>query len=468
MTTNDMSPSMRKSIEYVLDGINKEKDYSSVANITMTFTNKDYTELKVYLSREIKTLTIHQDYVKNYSDKIIGELELGYDEYKTLVDLRKNLNCKIEITYLRPDHALTEVTDGGGDSKKPNITLKCKAVLLHYEDIYKKIPPERLDPKKRDEADKDRPTLHMTVEFIDEKLYLARKTQLNAVFRSTTMEKTLLYVCNQFGFNEAHIHDPDNKKTYTNFVIPPTFTIDNIISYLQNAPSMGIYRNGIISYISQNCWYIYPRYGEPLNKMPVHVYSIGSTPAYNALNRFDRIDDKCPKTRHIITNSGIEEENYSVAGTENLPTAYNVHLDENILEGCRRLVADGEFKANMMVKDYTSVPSDPVSMSDFIKVEYRHSYDNDFAIFSDLQAMQGTRYRFKWQKARPFCFRPATIVLIHADDPVNGYKTMKGMCEGADYFFKRDTSSALMPFFTCNADIVVECKNIIGGQRNNL
>ena len=465
MTTLDMSQQMRKNLDYVIKGIQDSNDKSTVANITMLFKSKRWTKLKVYLSREIKWFHVHQDFVRNYTDKMTAELEIGIDEYKVLYSIRKDLWCDVEITYLRPDHTvdLDEVPCG---QRKADFTLKCKAMLIQYEDIFKKIPAERLWPKDRDQVDQDRPTLKMTVELIEEKMYYARKEVINAVFRDTYMHQVLKYVCNYLGFDKAHIEKPHNTKQYTNFVIPPSKGIDTIIPWLQTAPGFGIYTTGCCFYVARNIVYIWPRYGEPCCKYPRHVYCIANNVSLESLNRTDCRDKDCAKTYHMLVAGGLNEKNHSDVGTENAPDAFNVFMDQNAIDGTRRLKADGVWEANQMVRDLVVLPSDPIDMHDFIKVQFRHSHDNEFALYSELQSYQGSTVEFDWAKARPWSFIPSTVVNIHYDDPT-GYKTIKGMTESADYMYRKAKNANLEPLFICSAKIRVEVKNILGGERNN-
>ena len=466
MTTNDMSPTMRKSVDYVVKGIQDSYDKSTVANITMLFKSKRWGKLKVYLSREINKFCVIQNFTQNYTDKMIAELSVGADEYKVLFSIRKDLWCDVNITYIRPDHSTSEI---GCSEAKADLTLKCKAMLIQYEDINKKIPADRLWPKEqgnRDVQDPDRPTLGITVELIEEKVYLARKEALNAVFRDTYMHQVLKYVCNYFGFTQAHIEKPHNTKQYTNFIIPPSKGIEEIVPWLQTAPGFGIYKTGCCFYIARNIVYIWPRFGEPLCKYPRHVYSVPNTPALVSTNRNDCRDKDCAKTYHILIGSGLREKNHSDTGTENEPTAYNVFMTQNAFDGTRRLKADGVWEANQMARDLVVLPSDPIDMHDFIKVQFRHSNDNEYALYSELQSHQGTTIEFDWEKARPWTFIPSTVVNIHYDD-ATGYKTIKGMAEYCYYTYKRDHDSPLMPLFTCNATIGIEVKNILDGERNN-
>lgn len=466
-----MSTNMRTAVDKVLEGITQDKDSSSVANITMRFSCKSFPDLTVLFSREIDEFTIHQDFIENYTDKITAKLTIGIDEYVTLAKLNKDLECKVDITFMRADHGSTEVNEKASSqsySKPADISMTYKAVITNLADIFKLINPARLQfPSHENETDKDRPELKLNVELIDATVHKARKKILNGVYRDVKMEQVIRYVISSLGFTEAHVAAPDNTKVYTNFIIPPMHYIEDIMGFLQTGNGLGIYRNGLCSYISQGVYYVYPRYGEPSSKFPIHIYSLGDNRAYSMLERFDHADDDDPGTHHIIINEGISETNYSPTGTENSPTAYNVFIDEIALLAGRRLTNDGEMEANAVTANFVTVPSDPMSTDEFVKVEYRKQHGNEFALWSDLQAMQGTKFSFTWNKARPFIFRPSTVVNIHDDDPQYGYKVTKGICERATYTFKKTGNSALMPLFICSAKVDIECRNIKkDGSRN--
>src|SRR5574344_141263 len=102
MLNNDISQSMKESVEKILD---KVQNTTNVYNITATFTSKTVPDLRVELCREISNIKIEQDFVRNYADKISMDLELNRDAYMTLYYMRKDLKCQLAIANIFPDRS---------------------------------------------------------------------------------------------------------------------------------------------------------------------------------------------------------------------------------------------------------------------------------------------------------------------------------------------------------------------------
>lgn len=279
MLNNDLSESFKQQVE---DIVKKIGTNTSIANIEMEFTCPDIPDKKVYLCKEIESLTIDQDFVLNISDKITAELVMHRDPYIGMLYMRKNMFCQLTITHTHPD----KVVDDQEYRMKPAFEHKYKVLVTKYEDLFKKLSTEQLFPEKRVEEDHDQKFYRMSVQFIDEDVYKARKENLYFTGRDTTMADMIRYCINYFGFNKAYFCKPDNSRKYTNFVIPPSYGVEEIMSFLQNSAGLGIYKDGLISYISNGVWYVYPRYGEPVNKFTTEVYCIGGN-KYIGLNRMD-------------------------------------------------------------------------------------------------------------------------------------------------------------------------------------
>ena len=283
MLNNDLSDGMKEKVEKIIKNINKKKETTTaIANIEMEFTSPKFPDLKVYLCREIASITIKQDFVLNITDKITAELMMERDPYIGMMYMRKNMDCNLTITYTHPDF----VVDDEEYKTPPAFVGKFKCIVIRFEDLFKKLSTEQLIPEKRRENDHDRRTYSMSIELIDEMVYKARKENLYFTGRDTNMKDMLRYCINYFGFKYAYFCEPDNKRKYTNFVIPPSYGVEEIMSYLQNAPSLGIYNDGLISYIVNGVWYVYPRYGEPVNKFVTKVYCLGGN-KYAGMNRMD-------------------------------------------------------------------------------------------------------------------------------------------------------------------------------------
>ena len=450
MLNNDLSEAMKKEVERVQSKISKQ---STVSNITMTFSSPLFQDKTVYICREIQSLKIHQDFVGNITDKITAELQMEMATYLALLYMRKNLICKLEITFVKPD----EVIDDHQYKRTPDYSKTYKCVLTKYEDLFKKFSSEQLLPKNRATNASDIKIFNMSIELIAEDVYKARKQQMYLTARDVSMLSILRYTVNYFGFNQAHIHKPDNMRLYTNFVIPPAKGVEEIMGFLQNSASYGIYNDGLVSYIMNGVWYVYPRYGEPLHRHAIHVYCLGGN-KYAGLPRMDYVEDTLLRgpTTFIISPSELEETNWTNLGSENEPTSIVSMLSDLVVDGTRHLINDTRVDLNSITYQSTIVPPDTMDFDNYIRIKHMQSPGNLFAINSRLRAQQGSSLKFSWEGARPWVFHPATIVSVHYDDH-NKVGTAEGICEVADYVFTKDPRARMVPLWTCKGEFDVYC-----------
>lgn len=518
MLNNDLSDALKTEVEKIIKKIDKE---STVTNITMTFTSPKFPEYKVYLCREIQSLKIEQDYVANITDKITAELSMERDPYIGMLYMRKNMDCQLEITFFKPD----EVADNTQYKRKPDISKKYKVSIIKFEDLFKKMSTEQLFPEKRRENDSDRKEFMMTVEMMEEDVYKARKQNLYFTGRDTTMYDMMRYCVNYFGYKKAYLAKPDNTKKYSNFVIPPAHYVEDIFHYLQNGEGFGIYKDGLISYITEGAWYVYPRYGEPVNKKPVNVYITGNNKyvglncnhckgsgsdsqtdkvanaakavnwgetisagakvyagtasasdyvtlgknakkAYDAYNEGDGGDPNAPT--NIISQSNLNEINWTNVGSENEPTSIVAQMSELMVDASRTLVNDKICNLERRCHTPTVVPPDVMDYDNFVRIKHVKSHANLCKLDSDARTMQGRTLTFPWHHAVPWTFHPATIVTIYYDDKGKMEKHI-GMCEKATYLYKKSEQSRILPLFTCEAEIEVYCsvreKGLVQSQR---
>ena len=455
MLNNDLSDAMKKQVEKLVEKIGND---SIVANITMTFTSPKFPEYKVYLCREIQSLSIHQDFVKNITDKITAELLLEKDTYVGMLYMRKNLFCQLEITFVHPE----QVFDNNQYKRKPDYSEKFKVMLTKWEDLFKKFSTEQLFPEKRRENASDHKLFNMSIELLMDDVFKARKQAFYITGRDTTMKQMVRYAINYFGFKKAHISTISNTKQYTNFVIPPAYGVEEVMSYLQNGPGLGIFKDGLISYIQNHCWYVYPRYGEPLNKCPIHVYCLGGG-RFEGMSRNDweegnqtasPVTGKFPL--HIISPFEMKEDSWISKGTENEYTSIVAHMSDLVIDASRTLVNDEKTVLNRNTHYPTVVPPDIMDYDNFIRIKHVKSHGNLFKLCSEARSLQCRTLSFKWKHARPWVFQPATAVYVHYDDHGKMDEGL-GICEMADYTFTRDKEGRTEPVWTCEGNFDICC-----------
>lgn len=449
-----MSPTMRLELEKVLNGIKESEIESNVFNIELSFTSRKNPDITINYSPEIQSVRIVQNYIENFTDKIIVDLQLDVQDYIALYYLRRELYATLTFTRYEPQGNVRTA------STLPTYQQKFRAIILDNADIFKQLTGDRLNGKNNQASDRDQVTTRMKIELISEDVYKARKRRLNLVARDVNMDSVLKYVINFFGFSKARIIPPDNTDNLLNFVIPPDFGIADIMTFLQNAPGMGVYLNGFCSYITEGCWYVFPRHGESLKNRVVQIYSPGSTNMeglrkYNWNEVLDSDDFTC----HIIVNGEVLERNWSAIGTENRINAANIMLDELTLDNARIIKKDGEFEMDPVIHNSGSLSTDPMDEDEPFNLEFRHGRNNKFTIMSELGAYQVTSLEFTWQNCEPFIFHPGTVVQYNYDHQ-NAYKSIRGKCERAEYVFVRDQGLRLFPAFVGSCKALIVCDNV--------
>lgn len=445
-----LSTMMKSEMKRILDNI-RDKNESSHYNITMTFTNPTLPSYTLLVSREISDITISQDFVNNISDKIIVNLELSANMYEALYNARANLMCELSFTPI--DDGVAPI-----DDYTPSFCRQYRAILLNLRDIYKsmsgaRLKPSDVDPSVPKNPSTAEPTFPLKVELVDNDLYAARHKNIHGIFGEVRMIDILRYVVSEFGFAKAYIAMPDNDNLYTNFVIPPDFGITDIMGYLQTGPGMGIYRNGLCSYVTDGAWYIFPRYGDSVAKRVVQVYSLGNN-TIAGLKKYtftETLDDGDTCT-HVLLNTPVAENNWSFLGTENSCNAANVQALDRVMISSKQLVEDDKFNMKPVITNMVVVPTDVVNADEPVNMAYAPSMGNEFAIESSLGAAQNTVIGFGIETCDPFIFTPNTEVKFNYDH-VDGYRSVSCKCESVEYVYKRSPKN-LYPIFVGGASHV--------------
>ena len=471
MLGTDMTDAMAKAVEKIRKKTIKK---SCIYNITLTFSSDIFPKLKVHLFRSIDRFTIEQDFVNNITDKITCDLTLDREPYITLYYFRKNLKCKCTIGQVDPTLTHKDAIERWQQASD-EYTFDFKCAIVEYEDIFKKVSVDRIYPQwwdgkktpcradgDRDEHDRDRATYKMKVEFIFPDIFSARKQMINLLMKNTKMDSMLEAVVSHFHIAKEQIAVPDNKWKYTNLLVP-YMHFEEVMSYLQNAPGLGVYNNGFCSYITRywkclkkNCWYVYPRYGSPRKENPIHVYSVGA----NIQKGAQCWHYKCSSSGvNILVNDEVEIINWSDLGTENAPTGIDTLQSQLTLDGHRTLIADNKWKIERHRNLLQVLSTDPVDKKQVVKFEQRRGKDNDYKIKSELRSYQGSSLMFQWNYAEPWIFTPHTKVFFYYDHP-QCLKKIVGQAEKVTYEFIRDKTRAIMPMMVCTAAVTLNYDNV--------
>ena len=446
---------MKAQVAKIFQGVDKLKTRSNIYNIEMTFSSPD-AEKPIPVSKEINEVKITQDFINNFTDKIVARLTVDKATTQWLYYFRNNLWCTLSFTRYDQNESV-------GQYRAPIYEYKYRCLLITNADPDKAIPASSTSPDEREKTDRNITFYNVKVELIDDGVYTARKKRITSIFRNTNMKSILNYSIHHFGFKKAVVVNPDNTDKYVNFIIPPDYGITDIMSFLQNGPGMGVYKNGFCSYITQGCWYVFPRYGDPICKRAVHLYKVNkdSYAGVTVLNWNEALSDG-DITTHIIIDSDVVEKNWSHVGVENAINAANIQLNELLVDHCRSVKEDLKFEMENRILNEARVPSDAMDKDEIVNIEFRPSHNNIYSIMSELGAFQVTTVQFNWNMAEPFIFHPGTVVKYHYEHRAGKsivIRTLTGKTEYVEYTYTRDTSKPQLALFTGVANTVVSCSN---------
>ena len=436
-------------------------------NIELIFVSSNET-INVTLSREIESVSILQDFPQNYTDKIIVDLKLNLSTYQWLLLYRSDLFATLKFTSVNPSAELPKY-------QKATYENVYRCILLTTADPSKTIPSSVTKEAGAPHTSYDYVTFDVKVELMEMSVYLARKIKMNACLRGNgetgvTVDSVMRYIIARFGFDKASIVVPDNQTKYVNFVIPPALGIENIMGWMQNSPGHGVYNNGFCSYITHNCWFIWPRYGGYMAKRAVQLYKLAPN-MWNGLTRYDwpEVLSDGDITTHILITGDIQETNYGMIGYENRPNMLSIQVTDQIVDNCRTLIEDGKFRMEPQLRNVAVIPhaNDTADPSNPIKMDFRYSHGNTFSKESEVVAYDQTTIRFNWRGCVPFTFTPGTIVKYlyeHMSGTTLSMKTLSGSCERVEYTFVRDQGVRMYPFFIGNADVTICCSNSLARE----
>lgn len=443
-----LSKGLLNQVHKIIEGMKKVPPNSNIWNIEMKMTCKLDSKFDRVYSPQIVSVRILQDFINNLTDKIICTLDLLTEDALDLYHHRNELFCELTFTRFNPVAKLKY-------DEPPELKRSYRCLLLDQEEMFKKISNEDLYPDKKAQMDHHHKSLTIRVELISQTVYDARKKRINEVVRNTFMLDMIRYCINKCGFIKAHIAPPDNESMYINFIIPPGMEARNIMSYLQTGDGMGVYTDGFCSYItSDDIWFVFPRFGEPLSKNITNIYSLGKTNYFG----LPRADWKEGEVRHVLINGEVDEKNWNSVGSENEYNAANIALSGCFIDETRKICEDDKCKMFPMIFNEAAVPVDAIEEEETVNLKFVHSRGNIYKILSDIGAFRVTTIDCKWDNPIPFAILPRCLVNFIYDSR-NGIKTMPCMAERVDSMFTRSEKIREYPVFTGVSHLTLMSRN---------
>lgn len=470
MAQQSVSVSKQKEIRKILGERTKSRSMKIYLNF-QSDTMDDFQNFTVFP----EIIEITQDFVENYADYIYMRVEVTPDHFQQLVNNHKNLKAELIFRYL------DEYTEEIGDEAV--MKLKRKVLIRNYQNLNQNYTTEQLEDAFRNGDD----LISIELELIEDELYHIRKKEIQFLARDVTMKDVILFVCKQLGFKKVHLVEPDNKRVYENFIMPPMQSMATVFDFLQYTEGMGIYQRGCNYYYSNGIMYIYPQYDtEPENGFTTHIYNAG-TYEFKGQQNYHRYDDK--GNLHILTSEHTEIQNIVQAGVENRRTGSVLFRTEHVVDHWHSLPtvmaklkktakkyakkaamqylkaqvpavdmalkaydklkqvkgvgsiankAEGEIKEkaeeDKMPKpvvdsdNFDSINRDlSIGMADMEQVKsgsVEPNYNNPFAVASEVASSYRNRMTVIWMHAEPMAIKPSFPVKFHYDEPSDEEKQL--------------------------------------------
>jgi len=388
---------------------------------------------------KIERLRISQRFLTSYSDFIFIEFELSPSEYLSCFRNYADLVCVVEI-YLTERNSEEAI--------EPLVTLQKKILFRDKKDPFKEQGRDELLPDEDTVYNESHQSndIWVQADLMSPELYYLRKKQIHFNLRDCTMKDMLYFLVHLMGIEKASIVDPDNDVPVTNFVIPPMKNISNVFGFLQNE-YVGVYAAGLSNYYINGTMYIYPAW-EPVIDDPDNIVDIYSVPdgsfmgdTYHVLDG-DRV--------RIISNTKSASVDNIEQGMENVGSSFMIQEGANIKDKWR--VMQGETvtipETNMIAR---SLDTDKGMTSGTWHPRFKFSCNNQYALLSELAAINVTNIVTGWKNAVPYTFTPRTKINYHFDGE-DGYETCTGAPTVIEYDFV-PTNRLTIQKYSCSCSI---------------
>ena len=380
--------------------------------------------------RIIEEMHIRQDFVSEYCDITTLALRLKPEEYMELYDNSQGLFCNVQLYKSSAESQqkgdpIGTISDIGTHKKSSPINLGPKMVIIKdRHDLRRKYSPGLLVPTENQSESEHHQanSIYTELELIDQEAYYARKVKFNSILRDVTIEDTLLLVAKMLGFDKAYIYPPDNKKKYTNLVIPPMLGVNSIFKYLQEARPFGIYNEGLAYYITNGSIFIYPAYKTDI-KSPytMNIYNLGENQyigleGYHITKGLDYF---------IVSNTGSDVKSLLYEHLENHGSSYLLHDNDYILD---RFIVAKEREFDISKNSIVNVSL--ATVEGMVKDAYTPTFvakGNVFSSRSMLAVANTSLVAIGWTHAVPYSCRPGTKFNFICDTE-KGPKVYTGQC----------------------------------------
>lgn len=373
-----------------------------------------------FTTRNVRSITILQDFVTNYMDNITVSTDITPTEYQDIMSNIQNLECCIILT---PQNVYfnSDIID------QDPIIIEMMVFLPNQEDIEKTY---NINTFAQKDAQPETPSqagaiFTYTFNLISKEMHDIRQINLNAILKSCTMEDVLYWACQQFGVTNVELISPDNTETYDAIIIPPMHNFATLFPYLQER--YGIYSKGLGYYYTGDTLYIYPQYDVSQDTATTDgVVQLIKVPE-NMLLGNDRYHAQVDDDILIASITRVITTPRNAAGAENIGTTHISTNSDSLRDQFVTIGTDG--KVTRSSNDITTIALQNGAgnaTSNMQNVRYAGERTNIYSSTAALAEINGTTLFTGWNKAVPWLIVPGQNVTFHFDSTEAGYRTQKG------------------------------------------
>lgn len=419
-----ISSQLKKKIQTAMNGAQ-----SCVFDPVCTFYNGT-TEYRQQW-KTLEKLIVGQDFVGSFSDIIQGTLDVQPDELRTLLQNMQDLHCSIVLKPVK-----TRSFMYGRNSDPIIITGK---VLLDFKDDLDKIFTAQSFGQRRglkSTKTPDQQAVHLTIDFhvIEDDVYNMRNTQMNCIVRDSDPEQILHWTAERMGAESVSVVTPDNTQKYSNFVIPPMKSVQDIFPYIQER--CGIYSKGLGYYYTGKKMYVYPKADQDQSTSPtswvIHLINVPQD-HFGGTNSYHNVKDD-DKQIYIASITGVEAATKTTESTENYGNMHVSLQADRIQDNLWTKNNDGSVKRNQGTITSVAMQNTGANMTQNTqRVVYDGESSNPYTITAQMAEANATHLQSGWIHAIPRLLEPGATVFYHFDGQNGEYRIQKGRLERVAY-----------------------------------
>ena len=417
---------------------------------------------------EVRKLSIVQNFTDSYTDEISLVVSMMPVQYLQLYDNSRGLKCSLKFI---PTNRNTMTR-----ALAPTIIREYLVIFKDKSDIRKKYSKEALTPNKQGEMTQEQQgALIPDAEFqlIDQTTYNLRKIKFNLQARAVTMKDVILLICKLCHIKKTAIVQPDNTKTYENFVIPPNMSFDQTMVFLQSY--YGVYNKGMGFYYTDEVLYVFPAYEtKPTTPESAHFYYVGNNYTGNDVNHA-----MADTITHIILNGFANEQDLQDKGSEMDGTTMIIQDATRVIDKAttigesgdrnRGATGLGKVSINELNTSLFSARESDIGMTyNAYQPVFQFDDSNPYRLRTALNAYRRVLLTTAWDAAVPFTLKPGYCIYYHYDGQNIAkrdqeatisnsamYTTKTGICAAVSYTFQEVGRHGGEFVHSCKCDLIL-------------